>query len=138
MRLMTRLLMFLVVGGIPALAHAAGSDAADAAQRKDFAALRAMVSRKVNVNAPQADGTTALHWSAHYNDVEAVQLLLKAGANPATTNRFGASPLSAAAISGNTVLVKLLLDAGADASNPGTVRRTARRTRARRSARRWR
>ena len=48
-----------------------------------MAALRAMVTKRVNVNAPQADGTTALHWAAHWNDVEAVKLLLRAGANAA-------------------------------------------------------
>jgi ankyrin len=115
------LVLTLLVGAAPALAYAAGSDAADAAQRKDIAALRAMVSRKVDVNAPQADGTTALHWAAHYNDVEAVQLLLKVGANPSMSNRFGASPLSAAAISGNAQLVKVLLDAGADAKAVSTL-----------------
>ena len=121
MRSINRLLMVLVLAAAPAVVSAAGSDAADAAQRKDLAALRAMVSRKVNVNAPQADGTTALHWAAHYNDVAAVQLLLKAGANPSTANRFGASPLSAAATSGNAALVKLLLDAGADAKSASTL-----------------
>ena len=39
------------------------------------------MSKKVDVNAPQPDGTTALHWAAHWNDVEAVKLLLRAGAN---------------------------------------------------------
>ena len=105
---------------MPALAFAAGSDAADAAQRKDLPALRSMLSKRVNVNAPQADGTTALHWAVHWNDVEAVTLLLKAGANPATANRFGASPLSEAATSGNAALVKALLDAGADAKTLST------------------
>ena len=100
---------------LPALADAAGSDVADAAQRKDMAAVRAMVTTRVNVNAPQPDGTTALLWAAHWNDVEAVKLLLRAGANAATTNRFGASPLSEAATSGNAELVKALLEAGADA-----------------------
>ena len=122
MKTITRVLVVSVlIGMMPTLAGAAGSEAADAAQRKDLAALRAMVSRKVNVNAPQADGTTALHWAAHYNDGEAVQLLLKAGANPSTTNRFGASPLSAAAVSGNAPLVKVLLDAGADAKTASTL-----------------
>ena len=44
-----------------------------------------------------------------------MKLLLRSGANPATTNRFGASPLSEAAISGNFELIKVLLEAGADA-----------------------
>jgi ankyrin repeat protein len=106
----------VLIAAAPAIAYAAGSsDAADAAERKDATALRALVGKKVNVNVPQADGTTALHWAAHWNDVEAVKLLLRSGANPVTTNRFGASPLSEAATSGNAELVKALLDAGADA-----------------------
>ena len=100
---------------MPSLASAAGADAADAAERKDMAALRAMVTKRVNVNTPQADGTTALLWAAHWNDVETVKLLLRAGANAVATNRFGASPLSEPAISGNAELVKALLEAGADA-----------------------
>ena len=115
MKTIIRLLLVLLAAALPVSTDAAGSEAADAAQRKDLTALRAMVSKRVNVNAPQADGTTALHWAAHWNDVEAVRLLLRAGANPATTNRFGASPLSEAAIAGHTDLVKVLLDAGADA-----------------------
>jgi len=106
----------VLIAAAPAIAYGAGSsDAADAAERKDVTALRTLVGKKVNVNAPQADGTTALHWAAHWNDVEAVKLLLRSGANPVTTNRFGASPLSEAATSGNAELVKALLDAGADA-----------------------
>ena len=70
---------------------------ADAAQRHDVAALRALVNRHANVNAPQPDGTTALLWAVHWNDADAVRLLLRAGANPTATNRFGASPLSEAA-----------------------------------------
>ena len=115
MRSSTRLLACFLIGAMPSLAYAAGSDVADAAQRKDIAALRAMVTKKVNVNAPQPDGTTALLWAAHWNDVEAVKLLLRAGANAAATNRFGASALSEAATSGNADVVKVLLEAGADA-----------------------
>ena len=115
MRSTTRLLVCLLIVALPSLAYAAGSDVADAAQRKDMAAVRAMVTKRVNVNAPQPDGTTALLWAAHWNDVEAVKLLLRAGANAAATNRFGASPLSEAATSGNAELVKALLEAGVDA-----------------------
>ena len=120
---MNRLVALLtLLVATPALAHAAGTaDAADAAQRKDAAALRALVTRKINVNAPQEDGTTALHWAAHYNDTEKVKLLLKAGANPSVTNRFGASPLSEAALTGNTEVVKALLDAGADARTTSSL-----------------
>jgi uncharacterized protein len=112
---------------VPGTGLAAGPEvatsaaAADAAQRKDLAGLRALLARKVNVNAPQPDGTTALHWAAHWNDAEAVRLLLRAGASPSTKNRFGASPLSEAAISGSSDLVAALLEAGADARALSTV-----------------
>src|SRR5688500_5383375 len=117
-----RLITWLVVliGAMPAMAVAAGSEAADAAQRQDLPALRALLSKRANVNAPQPDGTTALHCATHWNDAETVKVLLGAGANPAVTNRFGASPLSEAALSGNADLLKLLLDAGADAKSVAT------------------
>ena len=101
---------------VPSMASAAGSEAADAAQKKDTVSLRALVGKRVNVNTPQADGTTALHWAVYWNDVEAAKLLLRAGANPGVKNRFGASPLSEAVTTGNTELVAALLEAGADAT----------------------
>jgi ankyrin repeat protein len=114
-------MLAVMLGVMPAIAFAAGSDAADAAQRKDAVALRTLLSRRVNVNTPQADGTTALHWAVHYNDAETVQMLLRAGANPSVMNRFGASPLSEAALSGNAAVVKALLEAGADATASSTL-----------------
>jgi ankyrin repeat protein len=110
-----RAVLVLLAGLAPAIVSAAGSEAADAAQRKDTVALRALLGKRVDVNAAQADGTTALHWAVHWNDTAAVTLLLRAGAKPAVTNRFGASPLSEAASSGNAEVVRALLDAGADA-----------------------
>src|ERR1051325_8999122 len=113
--------LVLLMAVMPASAYAAGAAMADAAPRKDLSALRTLVGKRIDVNTPQADGTTALHWAVHWNDVEAAKLLLKAGANPATKNRFGASPLSEAAFAGNTELVKALLDAGADAKELATT-----------------
>ena len=120
MRSLTTFLTAVLIAA-PTLAVAAGSEAADAAQRKDVPALRTLVTKRANVNAPQADGTTALHWAVHYNDAEMAKLLLKAGASPSATNRFDASPLSEAALSGNAELLKLLLDAGADAKALATL-----------------
>ena len=44
----------------------AGSDArlADAAERMDRAAIGTLLQQHVDVNAPQIDGMTALHWAA--------------------------------------------------------------------------
>ena len=123
MRIRNRLLGCVVVlfAATPGMALAAGSEAADAAQHKDTVALRALLGKHANVNAAQADGTTALHWAVHWNDADTVKLLLHAGANPAATNRFGASPLSEAANAGNADIVKALLDAGADAKTLSTA-----------------
>jgi len=55
-----------------------------------------------------------LHWAAHWNDLEAVNLLLRAGANPKIANRYGATPLSEAAAAGNAAMIEALLKAGAD------------------------
>ena len=110
----------VLLGTLPGVGYAGASDAADAAQRKDTAALRALVARKANINAAQPDGTTALQWAVHWNDVDAVRMLLRAGANPKVANRYGASALSEAALSGNAAIVGALLEAGADAKAVST------------------
>ena len=56
---------------------------ADAVRRGDTAAVRAPVAAKADVNAPQGDGTTALHWAAYNGDVEDGRVLLR----PAPTSR---------------------------------------------------
>jgi ankyrin repeat protein len=108
-------LFLLLVSLWPATSLAAGSDAADAVQKKDIGALRALVQRKADVNAAQPDGTTALHWAVVWNNEEAVTLLLRAGADARVRNRYGATPLSEAVSSGSATMVEALLKAGADA-----------------------
>src|SRR6185295_15359382 len=60
------------------------------------------------------DGTTALHWAAHWNDLVCRHLLLHTKANPKIANRYGATPLSEAAAAGNAAMIEALLKAGAD------------------------
>src|SRR5882672_12478382 len=61
----------------------AGSDArlADAAERMDRAAIGTLLQQHVDVNAPQIDGMTALHWATYADDLDTAQLLVRAGAN---------------------------------------------------------
>src|SRR5271169_5577358 len=97
---------------------AAGSGAADAVENRDIATLRALLKQHADVNAAQPDGTTALHWAAHWNDAEAVDLLLRAGANAKAVNRYGATPLSEAVVSGSATMIEALLKAGASPETP--------------------
>jgi ankyrin repeat protein len=93
---------------------AAGSDVADAVMRGDAAAVRTLITKKADVNVPQADGATALHWAVYKDDLAVVDQLLKAGANVKAANSFGVTPLSLAAENGSAGIVQRLLEAGAD------------------------
>ncbi len=90
------------------------SPLADAAEKSDRTTIRTLLKQHANLNAPQVDGLTALHWAAHLDDLETAKLLLRSGANAAATNRYGVTPLSLACANGNTELVELLLASGAD------------------------
>src|SRR5687768_11215537 len=85
----------------------------DAARSGDRAALRALIQKKADVNQPDADGATALHWAAHRDDLESVDLLVAAGANVNAANDLGATPLWVASTNGVAVS-KRLLEAGAN------------------------
>lgn len=94
-----------------------GSAIADAAERGDWAAVRALLPRG-EVNVPQVDGMTALHWTAYHDERATGALLLRAGADPNAANRYGVTPLSLACTNGDAELVALLLQAGAHANTP--------------------
>lgn len=93
----------------------AAAPLADAVERKDTAAIRALLPDSA-IDAAQSDGTTALHWAARHDDLATAKSLLAAKANPNAQNRYGVTPLSLACTNGNAALVSALLDAGADAN----------------------
>jgi len=99
---------------IPGAVAAVKSDVADAAQRGDKAAVRALILKKADVNARQIDGTVALHWAVQANDAELTDLLLRSGANVSAATVAGATPLQLAAINGNAAILGRLISAGAD------------------------
>jgi ankyrin repeat protein len=105
---------------------------ADAAERHDVQAFGALLDKKADANAPQADGMTALHWAVHHGDADLVKRLVAAGADVKAVNRYGVTPLAIACTAGNTAIVELLLEAGADPNSalPGgeTALLTASRT----------
>ena len=87
---------------------------ADAAMNQDKQSVRSLLQLHADVNATEADGTTAMHWAARLNDLEIADLLLGAGANVKAANRFGATPLSLASINGNAAMIQKILKAGED------------------------
>lgn len=114
------------------VAAPSGVSPADAVEAGDGAQLRALLEQGADANAAQADGTTALHWAAWRDDLQAARLLVKAGADVTARNRYGVTPLSLAATNGDAGMISLLLEVGADpkATLPGgeTVLMTAART----------
>jgi ankyrin repeat protein len=115
--LVTVLIGFLLAG----TSDAATSEVADAAMKGDAVAVRALLARKADVNTPQTDGTTALHWAVYRENVALVDELLRAGAKTAVANREGATPLYLAGVAGNPVIIDKLLKSGVDVN--GTILR---------------
>ena len=84
----------------------------EALRAGDLEAARTLVAEGADLDAPQGDGATALHWAAHRNDLEAATLLIEAGADVNVANELGATPLWLAAINGSAPMVERLLEAG--------------------------
>jgi ankyrin repeat protein len=99
---------------------AAAGDAplADAVQRHDTQAVLALLNKHADVNAPQGDGATALHWAAYLEDAETTGLLIRAGAVVDTPNNYGVTPLALASGNGNAAVIDRLLKGGADPNRP--------------------
>jgi uncharacterized protein len=94
---------------------AADSPLADAAMRGDKVAVQNLLRQKADVNAPQGDGSTALHWAAYRDDQEMARMLIAAGANINARTRLGdLTPLFMAAKNGSASILSLMLDAKAD------------------------
>ena len=113
----TVLVLLLVVGASPAASAAADAvrpPLVAAAKNGDREALRALVARHADVHAADGDGTTALHWASHRDDLDSTALLIRAGANVNAANDLGATPLWIACQNGSGSLVRVLLQAGAD------------------------
>src|SRR5687767_14198199 len=88
----------------------------EAVKRGDREAVRELLRGKPDVNAAQADGTTALHWAVRANDIDLVRTLLRAGAKARATNRYGIAPITLAATNGSVEALDALLKAGARAN----------------------
>ncbi len=111
----------ILVCGLTLLVAVTGTSAgesrsplADAVQKQDREGTDRLLQQHVDVNAPQVDGMTALHWAVYNDDLETLKRLLAVGADVQMTNRYGVPSLSLACQNGNTAIVESLLEAGAD------------------------
>ena len=101
------------------VACAADLRVTEAVQTENKAQLRTLLAQKADVNAPAVDGTTALHWAVEYDDADAVDLLIKAGAKVDAADRYGMTPLFYAVTNRNAAISARLLAAGANANGTG-------------------
>lgn len=91
-----------------------GPSIADAAKDGRREQVRELIQQHADVNAPDPDGTTALHWAARSDDIQMAQLLIAAGANVKAADRYGLTPLTLAATRGSARMIDLLIKSGAD------------------------
>lgn len=83
------------------------------------------LSEGADAKATEPDGTTPLHYAAHFADARLIAALLKAKADPNARNEFGSMPLAEAATTGNAEAVRLLLKAGANVESANPEGQTA-------------
>jgi ankyrin repeat protein len=110
---------------ISLLALLAAAPLVDAVKSGDRAAALTLITQKADVNAPEVDGTTPLHWAVHHGDLDLTQRLIRAGAKVNVKNEFGSTPMAEAAILGRADLLETLLKAGADVESPNADGQTA-------------
>jgi ankyrin repeat protein len=103
------------VGAVGAVRAAGDLRLVEAVKKQNKEAVRTLLAEKVDVNATEGDGATALHWAAYQDDLDSAEMLLHAGANAGAANEYGVTPLSLACTNANAAMVEKLLAAGVDA-----------------------
>src|SRR5213592_5035751 len=78
----------------------------EAVKRRDDKAFAALLRAKVDVNAAQPDGATALAWAVHLGERRMAEALLDAGADANSADEYGESPITLAAANGDAALIE--------------------------------
>src|SRR5664279_5535275 len=73
----------------------------EAAKAQDPETALYALQQGAAARAMEADGTTVLHYAAHFGSAALTQALLRAKADPNARNEFGSTPLSEAASLGD-------------------------------------
>ena len=106
--------LVILVFGVEGLAQEPQLVAAVADQNRG--AVKKLIREGADVNVRRADGTTALLWAVHWDDLELIDLLLESGADPNTADDHGVTPLERASENANAEVVERLLARGAEAA----------------------
>ena len=80
--------------------------------------IRMLLQENADVSAVEGDGATVLHWAVYLDDAETARLLIKSGAAVNVANDYGVTPLGLASRNGNVSIIRQLLQAGSDPSDP--------------------
>jgi ankyrin len=90
----------------------------NAVKKKDVESVRALLKQRpaIDVNAPQGDGATALHWAAHRDVLAIADLLIRSGARANVADDLGTTPLHLACTNRSVAMVERLLAARANAN----------------------
>jgi len=95
-RAVTLALLFGAVVSI--VAQGRSPSLAGAVEARNSARTSKLLSSQIDVNIPQVDGMTALHWAAYHDNWELGKRLLDLGANASAQNRYGITPLYLACV----------------------------------------
>jgi uncharacterized protein len=115
----------LLLACVLSAASAGGDELIQAVKAGDEVAVGSLIQHGADVNAPETNGTTPLHWAVYQRNAGMVKRLLAAGAKPNVVNQFGSNPMQEAAMTGDAEIIKMLLAAGADANSPNADGQTA-------------
>ena len=106
------LVVVLAVAGLSAAGPA--PSVVEAVKSGDREAVRALLRAKADVNKPESDGTSALHYAVQADALDLVTMLVRAGANVKAANRYGIQPITLAATNGSAKVLGALIEAGGD------------------------
>jgi ankyrin repeat protein len=121
LRLSVTFTLAFVIGLGAALAQDVGESLYQAIRNNDAGALRTLL-KAADVNAKDKRGTTPLMMAAAYGSIDAMNILVAAGADVNAKNDFGATALHWC--TGDLAKVRLLVDKGADVNARSKMGRT--------------
>ncbi|QQR49186.1 ankyrin repeat domain-containing protein [bacterium] len=94
--------------------HAANISWHEITKHGDYQSLQTLINNDLeNINTPDEDGLTPLHYAAYFSHLECIDILLQHGAKVNALNRYECTPLHLAAGKKSIDCLKLLVEHGA-------------------------